>query len=194
MLPGLALTDLTQFGRIELSEPGEDYATNAAAKALAASRATGQLTLADDSGIEVDALGGAPGWRSARYAGTHGDDPRNRRKLLEALMHVPPGARRARFRCALALADARGPLAERVLFTFGECEGSIALKERGSQGFGYDPLFLVVGRNETIAEIAPETKNQISHRGRAAKTMLPIVRAYLLARGARAEGYDGLIS
>jgi XTP/dITP diphosphohydrolase len=175
LLPGIDAASLRDVAPMELDEPGEDYATNAAAKALAASRATGMVTLADDSGLEVDALGGAPGWRSARFAGAHGDDAANRARLLAVLQGVPEGARRARFRCAVALADARGPLGERALLAFGECEGSIALAPRGAGGFGYDPAFIPddTGPDDqrTMAELAPDEKNAISHRGRAARAL-----------------------
>lgn len=182
LLPGLTLLGLRDVAPVELDEPGEDYTTNAIAKARAASQATGYITLADDSGLEVDALGGAPGWRSARYGGGHGDDRANRARLLAALDGVPVGARRARFRCAIAVADAHGPLGERVLLGFGACTGSIALAERGEGGFGYDPVLEVEGLHGTMAELDEATKNRISHRARAIAAVLPALRAYLAAR------------
>lgn len=182
MLPGIHWLTLRDVAPVELPEPGEDYATNATAKALAASHATGFVTLADDSGLDVDALGGAPGWRSARYAGAHGDDRANRARLLAAMARVPPSARRARFRCVVAVADARGPLGDRVLLSYGECEGAVAFCERGTGGFGYDPIFEVAGLGVTMAELDETTKNRISHRGRAVAAMLPTLRAYLAAR------------
>jgi XTP/dITP diphosphohydrolase len=182
MLPGLTLLSLRDVRPMDLDEPGEDYVTNAVAKAIAASRATGHVTLADDSGLEVDALGGAPGWRSARYAGGHGDDRANRARLLAAMARVPPGSRRARFRCTVAVADTAGPLGERVLLGFGECEGAIALAERGAGGFGFDPLLEVKGFTSTMAELDEDTKNRISHRARAVAAVLPALRAYLAAR------------
>lgn len=182
LLPGLDLVSLREVGIADLEEPGEDYATNAAAKALAASRATGLVALADDSGLEVDALGGAPGWRSARFAGAHGDDAANRRKLLAALVGVPRAARGARFRCAVALADASGPLGDRVIMAYGECLGRVTESERGAGGFGYDPIFEVEGTSMTMAELDEDSKNRISHRARAVAAIRPTLDAYLAGR------------
>ncbi len=183
LLPGIRLVSLRDIAPMTLDEPGEDYATNAVAKALAASRATGHVTLADDSGLEVDALGNAPGWRSARYGSTHGDDAANRARLLAAMRDVPDALRQARFRCAVALADARGPLGPRVLLAFGTCGGAIARSERGAHGFGYDPILHVDGFDGTMAELDEATKNRVSHRARAIAAILPTLRAYLAARG-----------
>ena len=150
---------------LPLIEDGDTFAANAEKKALAVHQATGKAALADDSGLEVDALGGAPGVHSARYAATpeaHGhDDDANKRKLLAALSGTTNRA--ARFRCALALVTQGGEL-----FTAeGTCEGKILTAERGSGGFGYDPLFVPDGFAETFAELSTEAKNQISHRRRA---------------------------
>ncbi len=152
-----------------LPEEGEDYRSNAAAKALGAARWTGEIALADDSGIEVEALGGKPGLFSARY-GT--DDVDRRRRLLKALAQVPEGKRGARFVCAVAVASPDG----KVEMAEASCEGRIALDERGSGGFGYDPLFLVPEYGKTFAELPPAEKDKISHRGRALAQAMEILR------------------
>ena len=144
-------------------ETGGTFAENAAIKALAASRVFDGWVLADDSGLEVDALAGAPGVRSARYAGPGATDADNRAKLLRALEGVRGKARSARFRCAMALARAG-----EVLGTFdGAIEGIIVNGERGEGGFGYDALFVPEGHCETFAQLPPSTKNALSHRARA---------------------------
>lgn len=149
-------------------ETGETFAENARLKALRCAEATGGLALADDSGLEVDALGGAPGVNSARYAGVGCTYADNNAKLLAALEGVPPQRRTARFRCVMVLAEPGRVLAE----TQGTLEGRIAHSPRGSGGFGYDPLFYLPERGCTLAELAPEEKNAISHRGQALRRML----------------------
>lgn len=121
------------------------------------------LVLADDSGLEVDALGGEPGVRSARYAGTHGDTAANNHKLLEQLQDVPVAKRTARFRCVIAIArpDARVEIAE------GACKGRIGFEPHGTNGFGYDPLFIPDGYKQTFAELGTDVKDKVSHRARA---------------------------
>jgi XTP/dITP diphosphohydrolase len=149
---------------LEVDESGETFEENARLKALAFARASGLLTLADDSGLEVDALGGAPGVHSARYGGPHADDVDRYRKLLDALAEVPASRRSARFRCVVALALPDGT----VHTADGACEGEIGFAPRGEHGFGYDPVFVVAGYGgRTMAELAPEVKNRISHRARA---------------------------
>jgi len=149
---------------LTVEETGETFEANARLKALAYSRASGLPALADDSGLEVDALDGAPGVHSARYAGPEADDTDRYRKLLAALADVPAGQRSARFRCVVALARPDGT----VQTAAGTCEGRIAFAPRGEHGFGYDPVFIVAGYGgRTMAELAPETKNRISHRARA---------------------------
>lgn len=149
-------------------EDGASFEDNARIKAWAAAKATGLLTLADDSGLEVDALGGEPGVFSARYAGEHASDAENKQKLLEALWEVPDEKRGARFRCSIVMAD---PESGAEYVACGVCEGRIARAERGSGGFGYDPLFVVLGEGgeetQTLAELSPEAKNKISHRAKA---------------------------
>ncbi|MFH1418134.1 MAG: RdgB/HAM1 family non-canonical purine NTP pyrophosphatase [Planctomycetota bacterium] len=156
----------------QVPEPVEDqetFAANAALKACYYSHATGLWTLADDSGLEVDALGGAPGVRSARYSGLPPGAPReevtraNNAKLIAALAGVGPDRRSARFRCCLALASG-----DRILATAeGTVEGRIIDEPRGAGGFGYDPHFLLPDLGKTTAELPPEEKNRISHRGKA---------------------------
>ena len=144
-------------------ETGETFAANAAIKALAASRVFDGWVLADDSGLEVDALAGAPGVRSARYAGPGASDGDNRAKLLRALEGVRGKARSARFRCAMVLAEKGAAMG-----TFeGAVEGVIVNGERGEGGFGYDALFVPEGHCETFAQLPSTTKNTLSHRARA---------------------------
>ena len=154
---------------VELREDGDTFEANALAKARQAAAATGRPAIADDSGLEVDALGGAPGVYSARYAGLPSDDARNNAKLLEALRDVPAGAaRRARFRCVAAFVDpARGI----ELWRSGACEGELLGAPRGSGGFGYDPLFLVPALGKTMAELDLDRKNQLSHRAIAFRAL-----------------------
>jgi XTP/dITP diphosphohydrolase len=147
----------------QVDETGVTFEDNASLKARAAALATGMWALGDDSGLEVDALDGAPGVRSARYSAEH-DDAANNQKLLRALTGVPPERRTARFRCALALTEPGGE----VRIVRGACEGRIANAPRGDGGFGYDPLFEVDGQGgRTMAELAAAEKNRVSHRARA---------------------------
>lgn len=162
--PSFELLDLSSVPALgEVEETGTTFEENAALKALAASAHFGGWVLADDSGLEVDALGGAPGVRSARFSGEGATDITNRALLLEKLATVPADQRSARFRCVIALA--RGG---QVLAHFsGAVEGAIIQSEKGDGGFGYDPLFVPEGFGETFAELGAETKNRLSHRGRA---------------------------
>jgi XTP/dITP diphosphohydrolase len=158
-------------------EPVEDGATfeeNAAIKARAGLEATGLPTLADDSGIEVDALGGAPGVRTRRYAGDDATDEQNNAKLLAELSGLPPERRGARYVCVLTLAMPGEPLVS----VRGECTGRIASAARGSGGFGYDPIFEPEGEpvgGRTFGQWSPEEKNEVSHRARAARAMAPLL-------------------
>jgi XTP/dITP diphosphohydrolase len=163
-------------------EEGATFAANARQKALWYARATGTACLADDSGLEVDALGGAPGVHSARYADArsvpaidtaNSSDEANRRKLLKELGDTPPAARTARFRCAICLADEAGE----ILFEAdGVTEGTILAAERGGGGFGYDPLFLSTELGKTFAEADPAAKDRVSHRGRALARLAAFLR------------------
>jgi XTP/dITP diphosphohydrolase len=160
-------------------EPVEDGATfedNAAIKARFGLAATGLPTLADDSGIEVDALGGGPGVRTRRYAGEDATDEENNEKLLTELAGLPPERRGARYVCVLALALPGG--GDRLLYARGECTGRIVTSPRGSGGFGYDPIFEPEGEpvgGRTFGEWSAEAKNRISHRAWAARAMAPLL-------------------
>jgi XTP/dITP diphosphohydrolase len=146
-----------------IEETGATFEENARAKARDVAARTGMPALADDSGLEVEALGGAPGVRSARYAGEDASDTDNVARLLTALRAVPENARRAAFRCALALAWPDGSVVEAE----GRCDGVIAVAPRGGAGFGYDPVFIDTGTGRTFAELDAAEKNARSHRGRA---------------------------
>ncbi|MGI5825512.1 MAG: XTP/dITP diphosphatase [Bacillota bacterium] len=149
-------------------EDAPDFLGNAFIKARAAAKQTGLLTLADDSGLVVDALDGAPGVYSARYAGEGHDDDANNRKLLRELAEVPAGERTARFMSCIALVTPEG----REEYAIGACEGRIGFKEAGTEGFGYDPLFIVEGIDKTMSELTLQEKNDVSHRGKALKEIL----------------------
>lgn len=154
-----------------VEESGATFLENALLKARHAAARAGIAALADDSGLEVDALGGAPGVRSARYAGEHASDADNVAKLLAALADVEPARRTARFRCVLVLvrnADDPAPVV-----CEGVWEGTIAHAPRGSNGFGYDPVFIPAGENVTSAELAPAEKDRLSHRGQALRLLRP---------------------
>ena len=164
-------------------ETGETFETNARIKARFGARRTGLPTLADDSGIEVDALGGAPGVRTRRYAGPDATDADNNAKLLAALDGLPPDRRGARYVCVLALALPRPGASSRAAVPIrsvrGTTRGRIATPARGSNGFGYDPIFEPEGEppgGRTFGEWTAEAKHAISHRGRAARRMTPILR------------------
>jgi len=166
MLHGAPLSILTleRFpGCPDVAEEGESFEANALRKAVAVARFTGKAALADDSGLEVEALGGAPGVGSARYAGEGADDRRNLQKLLDALRDVPPERRGARYVCCLALAFPDG----RTVTFSGTVEGRIGTEPRGARGFGYDPVFYPEGHARTFAEMGDDEKDAISHRGRA---------------------------
>jgi XTP/dITP diphosphohydrolase len=165
----------------EVDEDADTFAGNAAKKAREVSAATGLPALADDSGLEVDALGGAPGVISARYAGEHAGDAANNAKLLAALAGVPAERRTARFRASLALADVRGPLGDGLVTADGVCEGVILDAPRGAGGFGYDPLFYSPELVMTFAEAGVGPKGHLSHRARAMRAIAPRLLDYLAA-------------
>jgi XTP/dITP diphosphohydrolase len=176
---------------ITVVEDGETFDANAKKKALTVAGITMMLTVADDSGLEVDALGGAPGVRSARFAGERATDAENNAALLAALdsLDTDPGISRAgesykaRFRCVLALVDPFVRDGEPFLVE-GTCEGHITRTPRGSGGFGYDPLFLVDGTGKTMAELSEEEKNRISHRGRAFEKLRLVLEKVVAERDA----------
>lgn len=157
-------------GAIVVDETGQSFAENAALKATEQARRLGMWVLGEDSGLVVDALDGAPGVYSARYAGADADDRRNNQLLLERLADVPPEQRTARFECHMALSDPQGQV---QAVSNGACRGRIALAPRGSGGFGYDPLFEIVEYHRTFGELSPLVKACLSHRARAARAMLP---------------------
>jgi len=155
----------------EVEETGDTYLENASLKARAVAAALDLPALADDSGIEVDALGGAPGPRSARYAGEHATDEQNLKQLLRALKGVPAGGRTARYRCVAVLATPDG---DRI-HAEAECEGALIGTPRGTAGFGYDPAFVPAGWDVTMAELSDEQKDRISHRGRALRALAELM-------------------
>jgi XTP/dITP diphosphohydrolase len=155
----------SEFGIADAEETGLTFIENALLKARHAAAATGLPALADDSGLCVDALGGAPGLYSARYGGVHGDSARNIERLLGELCDVPDAARTARFHCVVALL--RSADDPRPLVAEGTWEGRILREPRGARGFGYDPVFLDPDNGVSAAELEPAIKHAISHRGRA---------------------------
>ena len=164
---GYAIRTLDELpAPVEIVEDRETFAGNAAAKAVPLARAVNGLAIGDDSGLCVDALGGRPGVRSARYGGPDASDPDRISKLLAELDGVP--SRSARFTCAICLAGPGGPIA-----TFEEhCRGRIVASPRGESGFGYDPVFAAAGLEGTFAELSPDEKDAISHRGKALRRLI----------------------
>jgi len=157
---------------LDVDESGMTFEENARIKALAYGQGSRLLTLADDSGLEVDALAGAPGVHSARYAGPGATDVDRYRKLLADLADVPVEQRSARFRCVVAIAQPDGT----IRTVDGVCEGQIGFEPRGEHGFGYDPVFIVAGHGgQTMAELPPGVKNRISHRARAVSAARPLL-------------------
>jgi len=161
---------LSDFTTATAHETGLSFVENAILKARFASRLSGLPAIADDSGLEVDALHGAPGIRSARYAGESADDSANNARLLQELSQTADGARSARYRCAMVYL--RWPEDPAPLVCQATWEGRIGRAPRGSGGFGYDPLFVVAGGERTAAEFDPEEKNRCSHRGKALRALV----------------------
>ena len=151
------------LGDLDIEENGETFAENSYIKASTVTKLTGKPCIADDSGLCVDALDGAPGIHSARYSGEHGNDQANRTKLLADLKDVPEGERTAHFTCCITLCWPEGE----TLVAEGICPGRIAFEERGEGGFGYDRVFLPDGYEETFAQLGTDVKNKIGHRARA---------------------------
>lgn len=176
---------LSQFPEVRpIEEDGRTFEENARKKALGYARATGLWTISDDSGLVVDALGGLPGVRSARFAGAEGADRRavdraNTHEVLRLLRDVQPCARTARFVCCLCLASPDGVLLE----TSGTLEGRIAQEPVGDNGFGYDPIFLVQALGKTVAQMDPGQKNAVSHRGQALRRLRPLLNRLVGADG-----------
>lgn len=174
---GIQVLGLSEVGDFpEVVEDGDTFQANAKKKAVEIAKLTGELVLADDSGLEVDALDGAPGVHSARFAGKPRSDQRNNELLLSRLGDLPLEKRGAQFRCVMALATPEG----KVEFSEGICRGVITFAPRGSTGFGYDPLFLVPELGLTFAELGPEVKNTISHRSLAMQGILKIIRGFVV--------------
>lgn len=167
---GLEPVAQSEFGLEGVAEDAPTFVENALAKAREAARVSGLPAIADDSGLEVAALAGAPGVHSARYAGEHGNDDANNRKLLAELEARPGASRRANFRCVAVYL--RHPDDPAPILGEGVWEGEIATAPRGKGGFGYDPLFLLPERGLTAAELEPGLKNRLSHRGRALEALV----------------------
>jgi XTP/dITP diphosphohydrolase len=167
---------------LSIVEDGDTFQANAILKARTVAEAARTLTLADDSGLEVDALGGRPGVRSARFAHDRATDAENNATLLAALADIEEENRTARFRCVLALIDPWAPAGTELTIASGSCEGSIAREPRGTGGFGYDPLFIVKDKNRTMAELSDVEKNSLSHRALALQALRPALAALLESR------------
>ncbi len=190
MLDGLSVELVTPDDMgldLDPEETGETFEDNARLKALAFARAAVMPALADDSGLEVDALGGAPGVYSKRYAGPDSRDADRIALLLKNLAGVADAQRSARFRCVIALATPDGVVGTRS----GVCDGSIGHAPRGENGFGYDPVFLVQGTGRTMAELSANEKNRVSHRGRAAGAARELIEIWLQSGGGPRTGASG---
>jgi XTP/dITP diphosphohydrolase len=177
------LLGLGDFPAIQsVAETGSTFIENASLKASGYARQSQALTLADDSGLEVDALGGAPGVMSARFAGDTASDGARIERLLTELSRVEGAERSARFVCAIVIADRTGAI---LSISTGICEGHIAVGPRGKGGFGYDPVFIPAAHRLTFGELKPDIKNQISHRARALKAARHYLQGLTIASGGR---------
>ena len=173
-VPALELETMASLPKpVDVLEDRDTFRGNAIKKAIEIAAVAGMPCLADDSGLEVDALGARPGVYSARYAGEGATDAENNLKLLDELSGTADDLRTARFRCAIVIVDGSGV---ELATAEGACEGRIGREPRGAQGFGYDPLFMPDGYTQTMAELGPETKNEISHRAKAAAKLVPLLR------------------
>ena len=173
---GLRIYSLSDFTDVpEIEEDGKSFTENALKKARFYSKVFGKLTLADDSGLEVDSLKGLPGIYSARYAGKGASTRGNNQKLLNEMEGISLSKRGARFKCVIAMVspDGKEAIAE------GSCKGRIGFKEKGRKGFGYDPLFILPKYGKTMAELSLEEKNKISHRGKALRKMRKVIVAFM---------------
>jgi XTP/dITP diphosphohydrolase len=174
---GVVVRSAAEFPDLpEVEEDGRTFAENAAKKATQTARLTGRWALGEDSGLEVEALGGAPGVYSARFSGSGATDESNNAKLMAELAGVPPERRGARYVCHVALADPSGTIRLSIERT---CRGRITTEPRGSNGFGYDPYFLIPEYHRTFGELSPLVKRQLSHRGRALAALLPEMKRLL---------------
>jgi XTP/dITP diphosphohydrolase len=178
-VPGLdvdtQVVDAAAAGAPDVAETGVTFAENSLLKARAVAAATGLVAIADDSGLAVAVLGGAPGTFSARWAGRHGDDAANLRLLLDQLSDVPDTHRGAAFICAAALAVPSPDGAGQEVVEYGQLEGFLLREPRGEGGFGYDPVLQPGGEDRSCAELLAEEKNAISHRGKAFRALLPAI-------------------
>jgi XTP/dITP diphosphohydrolase len=161
---------------LDVAETGPTFEENAKLKSVAFAKASGLLTLADDSGLEVEALGGEPGVRSARYAGDDATDGERINFLLSKMKDIPEGKRQARFRSVIAITT---PYDWHTEFCSGECRGEITFEPRGDNGFGYDPVFFLPQLGKTMAELPKDIKNGLSHRGMAARNAIPVLYSLL---------------
>lgn len=174
---GVTVRSVAEFTEAtEVEEDGTTFAENAAKKASQVARQLGRWALGEDSGLEVDALGGAPGVYSARYSGPAATDESNNARLIAELADVPDDRRGARYVCHVAIADPTGAIRLRVERT---CRGRITTQPRGTNGFGYDPYFLIPEYHRTFGELSPLVKRQLSHRGRALSALLPAAGSLL---------------
>ncbi len=174
------VVSLADFPGVELPpETGRTFGENAMLKAEHAAKATGLPAIADDSGLEVDTLDGAPGILSARYGGEGASDRDRYEKVLSLLREIPDESRSARFRCAAAYVEPSGD----TVLAEGTCEGRIAVEPAGSGGFGYDPIFVPDGETRTMAQLRPDQKHTISHRGRAFRALAGLLRKRLAQEG-----------
>jgi XTP/dITP diphosphohydrolase len=177
----MTLMGLNDFGDIaEVPETGDTFAENARIKALGYAQATGLMTISDDSGLVIDALGGQPGVKSARFCGLQAPDrsvidKANIRKVLELMQDVPQEKRTARFMCCICMANPKEVLIE----TQGSVEGIISTQEMGTGGFGYDPIFLIPTLGRSVAQLDSQEKNAISHRGNAIRRFKPLLEQHL---------------
>jgi len=172
---GFKIRGLMDFKNLpEVEEDGKSFVENGLKKARFYCQLLGKLTIADDSGLEVDALGGRPGIYSARYAGEKASDEENRKKLLQALGGIPISKRAAAFKCAIAMVSPDGW----ELVTEGRCRGRIGFKEVGRKGFGYDPIFILPQYGKTMAQLSLKEKNRISHRGRALRKLKKLLKDF----------------
>ncbi len=186
-VPGLdvdtQVVDAAAAGAPDVAETGVTFAENSLLKARAVAEATGLIAIADDSGLAVDVLGGAPGIFSARWSGTHGDDAANLNLLLAQLSDVPDSFRGAAFVCAAALAVPGPDGIARETVEYGQLEGTLLREPRGEGGFGYDPVLQPAGMDRSCAELSSAEKNAISHRGQAFRALLPAIVEALSGTG-----------
>jgi XTP/dITP diphosphohydrolase len=173
---GLRVYALSDFPDVpEIEEDGKSFTENALKKARFYSKVFGKLTLADDSGLEVDSLRGMPGIYSARYSGERASSRENNQKLLKEMEGIPLSKRGAQFKCMMAMVSPSG----KETMTEGVCKGRIGMREKGRRGFGYDPLFILSRYGKTMAELSLKEKNRISHRGKALRKIKKMIKAFM---------------